>query len=88
MASTAGSAAAAEDALIAYGPSTVHVPFSRAYVFAVSCAALPCTIELTEHATAKGQHVAGLDKTNGTPITMTQQPSAGPEPHCGEEEEA
>jgi hypothetical protein len=83
----AGSAAATEDALTAYGPSTVHVPFSRAYVFAVSCAVLPCEIKLTEHATANGRHIAGLDHTSGPPITMTQQPSAGPEPICSEEEE-
>jgi hypothetical protein len=85
--SMAGSASAADDALTAYGPSTAHVPFSRAYVFAVSCAAFPCQIQLTERATAKGRHVAGLDKTNGPQITMAQQPSAGPEPQCTEEEE-
>jgi hypothetical protein len=88
MAAAPPLALAAGDALASYGPSTVHVPFSRAYAFAVSCAALPCTIKLTEHATAKGRRVAGLDKTNGPPITMTQQPSAGPEPHCSEQEEA
>jgi hypothetical protein len=81
------SPAATEDALTSYGSSTVYVPFKHIYAFSVRCAALPCQIKLTEQATTKGQHIAGLDRLNDPPITMTEQPSAGPEPHCSEEEE-
>jgi hypothetical protein len=81
------SASAAVDALHSYGSSTVYVPFKRIYAFSVGCAALPCHIKLTERAMTNGQHIAGLDRLNDPPITMTEQPSAGPEPHCTEEEE-
>jgi hypothetical protein len=75
------------DALSDYGSSTVHVPFSQVYAFSVVCSALPCRITLTESAVAGGQHIAGLDIATGAPVIMNAQPSAGPEPHCTEEEE-
>lgn len=78
----------AGDRLADYGPSVVHVPFTHIYTFSVTCAALPCQIGLVEHATTRGRPIAGLDKTGEPPIIMTEQPSAGPEPHCSEEEEA
>lgn len=81
------SASTAEDALRNYGPGTVYVPFKRFYAFSVRCAALPCRIALTEHATVGGQLLSGLDSHPGRPVVMTEQPSAGPEPRCTEEEE-
>jgi hypothetical protein len=87
LAPTTVSALASQDALTNYGSSTVYVPFKRIYAFSVRCAALPCQIKLAEHATSKGHPITGLDRLNEPPITMTEQPSAGPEPHCTEEEE-
>jgi hypothetical protein len=81
------SASTAEDALHSYGPATVYVPFKRLYAFSVRCAALPCRITLTEHATVDGRHLPRLDSHTEPPIVMNEQPSAGPEPHCTEEEE-
>jgi hypothetical protein len=78
----------AVDRLADYGPSVVRVPFMHIYTFSVICAALPCQISMGERAIARGRPIAGLDKTGGPPIVMTGQPSAGPEPHCSEEEEA
>ncbi len=67
-------ASAASDALAKYGPSTVHVPFSRLYGFSVSCAALPCRIALTARATAGGRPAPGLDIPTGAVAVMNEQP--------------
>jgi hypothetical protein len=80
-------ASATGDALANYGSSTDNVPFSRVYEFSASCAALPCQIKITERATARGRHIAGLDKAAGSPTIMNEElPSAGPEPQCSEGE--
>jgi hypothetical protein len=65
------------DALRPYGTSAMRPPYSRIYVFSVSCAAFPCKIRLTETASARRRRLRRLDRLNGPEIIMNPDPDGG-----------
>jgi hypothetical protein len=65
------------DALTPYGPARVEVPYTRIYAFRVQCAAVPCTIRLTQHFYAHGRSLPALKELQPGPIVMSSQPSLG-----------
>jgi hypothetical protein len=60
-----------------FGSAARSIPFTRLYVFAVRCRALPCRIRLNETAAVAGRSVRALDHTRGPAIMMSSNPQAG-----------
>ena len=72
-----GAAAAPRDQLTAFGPARIHLPYTRIFAFSVSCAAVPCTINLTEAAFAGKLRLRGLRDLLPANIPMRHQPGPG-----------
>ena len=72
-----GATGTGADALTPYGPARVDVPYSRIYAFNAQCAAVPCSIRLTQRFYARGRRLTNLKELHPAPIVMPHQPSPG-----------
>ena len=53
------------------------MPYSKIYAFRAQCAAVPCTIRLTQRFYARGRSLGNLRELRPGPIVMQRQPSPG-----------
>jgi hypothetical protein len=72
-----GATGTGTDVLTSYGPARVNVPYSKIYAFRAQCAAVPCTIRLTQRFYARGRSLGNLRELHPGPIVMPHQPSHG-----------
>jgi hypothetical protein len=56
------------DELDILGPGRIRLPYSTIDVYAATCASPPCTVRLSERASAADRRVAGLDSTVSSAI--------------------